>query len=213
MKNTLFLSTIAALALAVSVAATPASAQSYGTTTNPTESITIDKAVTRPGTDEYVDNLSVSDNRYSPNQDVWFRLTVKNTSDRDINSVHIVDTMPQYVDLIEGSLDQNIGTLKAGEEKTVFIKGHTVDQDALPTDRGVICLLNKATVTGDRTSTSGTVSDEDSAQFCVEKQVNAEGTASAVTKVPAAGMPLGAALFALQAAGIALGITLKKLSA
>lgn len=212
MKNSLFLSTIAAIALAVSVAATPASAQSYGTN-NPTESITIDKAVTRPGTDEYVDNLSVSDVRFSPNQDIWFRMIVKNTSDRDLNNVRIVDTMPQYVDLIEGSLDQNIGTLKAGEEKTIYLKGHSVDQDALPTDRGVICLLNKATVTAERTSTSGTVSDEDSAQFCIEKQVNAESGTTTVTKVPAAGMPMGVALFALQAAGIALGVALKKLSA
>lgn len=210
MNKSFIYSTILSAALVAAVSVSSVSAQSYGTTVTPSESISIDKAVTRPGTSDYVDNLSVSDTRYTPSQDVWFRLIVKNTSDRDINNVRIVDTMPQYIDLVEGSLDQNIGTLKAGEEKTYYVKARTVGQGALPADRGVICLLNKATVTGDRTSTSGTVSDEDSSQFCVEKQVNETGTTSVVTKVPSAGMPDGIALVALEVSGVVAGFALKK---
>ena len=118
--------------------------------------------------------------------------------------------MPQYVDLLEGSLDQNIGTLKAGEEKTYYIKARTVEQNVLPDDRSVICLLKQAPVTGERTSTSGSVSDVDSSQCCVEKEVSHASTTTTVTKVPAAGMPAGMGLVALQIAGIALGVTLKK---
>jgi uncharacterized repeat protein (TIGR01451 family) len=210
MNRSIFYSTLLSAALVAGMATSSVSAQSYGSTPTPSESISIDKAVTRPGTSDYVDNLSVSDTRYSANQEVMFRLIVKNTSDREIKNVRIVDTMPQYVDLLEGSLDQNIGTLKAGEEKTYYIKARTVEQNVLPDDRSVICLLNKVTVTGDRTSTSGSVSDVDSSQFCVEKEVSQASTTTTVTKVPAAGMPAGMGLVALQIAGIALGVTLKK---
>ena len=124
----------------------------------PSLSIMVDKMVGKPvankgdSNGDYVDNLSPSDPRFVPGQEVFFKIKVKNTSDIKLKSVTVND------------------------------------------------VLNKAE------AFDGDVSDEDTAQFCVEKEV------MGVTAVPSAGPEQGVALLLGQFSLLGLGILLKRKS-
>ncbi len=178
--------------------------------------ILIDKMVGKPTatkggfTDlDYVDNLSPSDPRFSPNQEVFFRLKVKNTSNVTLNGITVKDYLPTYIEPVEGqgTYDSNsrtitisAGDFAADEEKVFYIKTKFVGQNQLPADKGLICVVNKAQ------AYNNNVSDDDTAQFCVEKQVQG------VVKVPAAGPEMGAVLLAGEGLILGFGLLLKKKS-
>lgn len=189
----------------------------YGQPT-PSQSILIDKMVGRPDSSttkggltnvEYVDNLTPSDTRFKPNQDVYFRLKVKNTSNIGQTNVTVRDYFPSYVSPVEGpgSYDDNsrmitfnAGNFSPDEEKVYFIRVRLVGQNLMPADKGLFCLINRATASNDN------VSDEDTSQFCVEKQV------TDVVKVPQAGPEMGVLLMGGEMAMLGLGLYLKKKS-
>ena len=180
----------------------------------PSLSIMIDKMVAKPiatkggSTDQdYVDNLSPSDPRFLPDQEVFFKIKVKNTSDVKINDITVKDFLPDFVDFKEGPGDFDkdsrtltiaAGDLEVDEEKLFFVKVKVVEQDELPADQGISCIVNKAQ------AFDGGVSDEDTAQFCIEKEV------LGVTAVPSAGPELGALLLTGQLTTLGLGILLKR---
>ena len=180
----------------------------------PSVSIMVDKMIGKPFeakggfTDaDYVDNLSPSDPRFSPEQEVFFKIKIKNTSDVKINDVTVKDLLPDFVDFKEGpgdfdkdsrTLTIDAGDLEVDEEKLFFVKVKVVEQDELPADQGILCVVNKAQAFDDD------VSDEDTAQFCVEKEV------LGVTAVPSAGPEMGILLLSGQVAMLGLGFLLKK---
>jgi len=178
----------------------------YGQSCN-SYSILIDKMVQKPGTSDYVDNLSVSDPRYKPGQTVMFKVTVKNTSNTTIGELTAKDYVPSYLTPIEGpgtfdastrTITWNGGYFGADEQKTWYFKMNVDAQANLPANQGLFCLVNKAQAwSNDKT-------DDDSSQFCIEKQV------STPPKVPSAGPEMGLALIAIQMAGVGAGIYLRK---
>jgi len=187
-KNISFLSIVFTLVAFSLINATNVSADSgqygqYGGTT-PTLSILIDKTVAKPGggvqtkggiaTYEYVDNLSPADVRFKPGNQVMFKLKVKNTSNTSISNVTVKDFIPVYLEPIEGpgTYDSNsrvitfdAGSFAADEEKTYLLKMQLNTQDKMPSDKGLFCLTNKAQ------AYNGNVSDDDTTQFCIEKEV------------------------------------------
>jgi len=182
---------------------------------SPSYAILIDKMVGKPGTSqdatvyEYVDNLSVSDPRFSPGQLVFFKVTVKNTSTTTFGGMTAKDFVPDYLTPIEGpgtfdsatrTVSWDAGAFAVDEQKTYYFKMQINQQNNLPADKGLFCLVNKAQ------AWSNTVTDDDSSQFCIEKQV--------VTppKVPAAGPELGLLLLASNLLGLGFGLKLKKTS-
>jgi len=185
----------------------------YGGET-PSYSLLIDKMVAKPGTQkgetaQYVDNLSPSDPRYTPGQDVWFKIKVKNTANVALQAVEVKDYVPEYILPIEGpgkwdpqtrTITFNAGDFAVDEEKTYYIRMRVYDQSLLPADKGLFCLVNKATARNNVTY------DEDTAQLCIEKQV------LGVTKVPSAGPEMGLALLAGNLILAGVGIKLKKLT-
>lgn len=184
----------------------------------PSYSIVIDKKVstgtqTKGGIVSYVDNYSESDARLSPGAKVYFEVKVKNTSDTTLTNVEVKDIFPDSIDAVEGpgSFDTNSKTiswtypeLKAGEEKTEKIIAQVYDQSRLPADKGLFCLNNKATVR------VANAYDEDTAQFCVEKQVSLT-KGGIPKKAPEAGAP-GILLSALSMVSLAGGFYIKKKS-
>lgn len=170
-------------------------------------SILVDKMVQKPGTSDYVDNLSVSDPRYKPGQTVMFKVTVKNTSNATIGELTAKDYVPSYLTPIEGPgtydsatrmVTWNGGYFGVDEQKTWYFKMGIDSQANLPANQGLFCLVNKAQAwSNDKT-------DDDSSQFCIEKQV------STPPKVPSAGPEMGLALTAIQLAGVGMGIYLRK---
>ncbi|VVA43466.1 conserved exported hypothetical protein [Candidatus Roizmanbacteria bacterium] len=170
-------------------------------------SILVDKMVAKPGTSEYVDNLSVSDPRYKPSEFVLFKVTIKNTSTTTFGGMIAKDFVPAYLTPIEGpgtfdastrTVSWDAGFFNVDEQKTYYFKMQINSQANLPANQGLFCLVNKVV------ASSNTTSDDDSSQFCIEKQV------STPPKVPSAGPEMGLALMAIQLAGVGAGIYLRK---
>lgn len=180
----------------------------------PSKTILIEKMVGKPTqtkgqTDQldYVDNLSPSDPRFAPDQEIVFRLKVKNTSDVTLTSVEIKDFVPDFLTPVSvpGSFDAasrtitfNAGDFAVGEEKSYFLTLKISSQNQMPADKGTICEINKAQ------ASTNEVFDEDSSQFCIEKQV------VGVQNVPSSGPEFGFALMGLELGLLGIGITLKK---
>lgn len=220
MKNKLLFSILLATVFAVFAPAVMADGQygqygQYGGTA--VTSLSIDKkvgivtAATKGGIASvtYVDNLSLSDTRFKPGSQVMFQVTVTNTSNVGLSSVSVTDYVPSYVEPMEGPGNYNsasrtvawdAGSFKPGESKVYYLKMQLFGQAQMPSDKGLFCLTNKAT------AVSGSLSDTDTAQFCVEKEV------IGVTKAPAAGPEDGILLFGLQSVALGIGFTLKKFS-
>ena len=136
--------------------------------------IFIAKTVQNPQTSAFVDNLSVNEPKFSPEQNIQFRLTVTNNDNATAKNVVVQDTYPQYVNFTsgEGKFDNNtktltieVGELKAGESKTYTLQGKIVSAQSIPGGSGVVCVVNQATA-----ATNGNTS-QDNAQFCIEKKV------------------------------------------
>ena len=188
------------LAITVSV-----SAQCGGQYQSPCQSysIIVDKMVQKPGTADYVDNLSVSDPRYNPSNYVMFRVTIKNTSTTTFAGMTAKDFVPDYLTPIEGpgtfdastrTVSWDAGAFAVDEQKTYYFKMQINQQNNLPADKGLFCLVNKAQ------AWSNTTTDDDSSQFCIEKQV------SAPPKVPSAGPELGLILLSGEILALGTGI-------
>lgn len=191
----------------------------YGGEVAPVQSILIDKQVGKPnGTTtkggtvqvEYVDNLTPSDVRFRPGMEVNFRIKVKNTSQVVLTSVIVTDKVPVYVEPIEGpgtfdsgnrTISFDAGGFAPDQEKVFFLKMQLYGQDKLPADKGLMCITNYA-----KASTGNTV-DDDTAQFCIEKEV------IGVKQAPKAGPEMGILLLAGQLGLLGFGITLKRKSA
>src|SRR3989338_6907440 len=72
----------------------------------PSYAIVVDKMVGLPGTSndansyQYVDNLNTSDSRFKPDQVVFFKVKVKNTSTAKLTSVEVKDAIPSYLEAL-----------------------------------------------------------------------------------------------------------------
>ena len=178
------------------------------------KSIIIDKSIfnsnqSKGGSSDasYIDNLYSTDFKFSPNQEIKFRLKVKNTSDSILYGVTVKDFVPSYLEPKKYSGDYNsenrtitlnTGDYGVNEEKIYYFTFKILPQNKLPNDKGVMCLTNNAQ------ASNSEVFDEDTAQFCIEKQV------VGVKEVPAAGPELGLGFLALNGLGLGAGFWLRK---
>lgn len=177
---------------------------------SPVQSIILDKMVNRPDNGSYVDNLSASDPRFAPGQDVWFQIKVKNPNDQILYGVTVKDFVPDYLEVIAtpGSYnsDNRTITINAGdfggqEEKVYTVHARVVGSGSIADNKGIFCLVNRSQ------AYNSSVSDEDTAQFCVEKTVRQVST---ITTIPSTGPEMGLALLALNAFGFGVGMRLRK---
>lgn len=169
----------------------------------PSKSILIDKLVstvgtTKGGNTDFVDNLAPSDPRFTPGSSILFKLQVRNTSDVRLDNVVVEDFLPPSVELVEGKTRIEVGSLEPDETAELVLKVRVKSQDKLPADRGMICEINRA-----RVSANG-VSDEDTAQFCIEKQV------VGAKEVPQAGPAAGILLLAFNFLTLGTGLALRR---
>lgn len=176
-------------------------------------SIVVDKMVGKPGTSndatiyEYVDNLSVSNPRFKPDQIVFFKVKVKNTSTTKLVGMEVRDSIPSYLDPLEGpgsynsttrEVVWNAGDFNVDEEKTYYLKMRVLTQANLPVDKGLFCVSNFVK------ASSSNAYDDDTTQLCVEKQVTPGKT------VPSAGPEFGLLLLAGNVLGAGIGLKLRK---
>lgn len=137
----------------------------------------INKQVQKPGKSgsDFVENLTINDPRFSPNQNVNFKIIVENTGDRDITNLNVIDTFPDFLSFVAGVGNTNvgakqisfiIGTLKKGEKMEFVITAKTAQDNQLPANQAITCVTNNV-----RATASDGVTAEDNAQVCIEKQV------------------------------------------
>jgi uncharacterized repeat protein (TIGR01451 family) len=192
-----------------------------GETCPPSFNFSIEKLVQTPGKGggSFVNNLSINDAKYAPAQTVSFQIVVKNTGSEKIPSLTVTDTFPQFISFVSGpgSFDTNsktltfvVNNLESGKSQTFTVVGKVADSNMLPSDQGIVCLVNQATGTD---SNGG--SNSSSAQFCVEKTVLGTSTpkvfgAPKISKTPATGAEMFS-LLALIPGGLG-GLILRKKS-
>lgn len=186
--------------------------------------IAINKQVKNLQTGSFVDNLNVNDPKFSPNQNVSFKIILTNTGNVNMASVNIRDIFPQFVNFTSGpgSFDTNtktlsftVSNLNVNESRTFDVSGQVISSDQLPNDKGIVCVVNQAIAT---VSTNGQQTSQDNSEFCIQKQVLAETTKGGlkvfpqpqVVTTPSTG-PEAWALLALLPSGV-LGFLLRKRS-
>jgi uncharacterized repeat protein (TIGR01451 family) len=175
------------------------------------QSILIDKTVGKVVSTsklEFVDNLSPTDPRFAPQSEIVFKLKVKNTSNVKITNVTVKDFVPSFVTPTEGpgTFDEssrvvsfNAGDFDPDQEKIFTLKMKVFAQKDLPANKGLFCLVNKAEARNDQTV------DDDTAQFCVEKQIT-----SIPSQVPSAGPEAGILLLTGQLVALGAGFLIKR---
>jgi len=180
--------------------------------------VTVDKIVLDPKNNQYVNGLSVNESKYSPNQNVSFKIIVSN-GNTSVTKVTVKDVFPQNVRFVSGpgkydsntnTLTFDIGDLKSGESKTYTVVGKIDDSSKFP-PTGTICEVNQVIITADNGQTA-----QDNTQFCIEtKSQTTKGglpvePAPKIITTPATG-PEMLPLLALLPGGLA-GFILRKKS-
>lgn len=208
--------------------------QYNGSTT--TVNILIDKKVSVPDNSVNANNASFVDNlfdfnaRFTPGQNIFFRLRVKNTSNITLTNVQIKDFFPaSFVETVGGAgtfvrIDNkpavliNIGTLQPDQENVSFIQLKALSSDRLP-GNGVFCgaqgVVNRVQVTSDQGA-----NDDDTAQFCIENGGAVKNIQNITTftkggipvKIPSTGPEMNLIVIAGEALTLAAGLFLKKIS-
>ncbi len=181
-------------------------------------SFTIQKLVQVPGKGggNYVNSLSINDAKYASSQTVNFELIVTNTDSQTIPTINVTDTLPKYLTYVSGgsynssnnTVNFTINNLGAGQSQTYYITAKVADATSLPTEQGIICLVNQAAATD-----NNGVTNSSSSQFCVQKTVLGTTTPTVystpvVVNTPATG-PEMLPLMALIPGGLG-GLILRK---
>jgi len=163
-------------------AALPVYAQSYGsygTSTNPTIELTVNKLVQNPLTGLFVENLGATDPNFSPSATVTYRLVVRNSGTTTVEHPIVQDTLPQYLTFVSATDetgakitgDYNNTTrvitfrfdrMTAGQTKTIDIRATVAPRSAFPNENNRFCVTNLVTVDSEDTG-----SDDDRADMCI----------------------------------------------
>lgn len=155
--------------------------------------ILIDKQVKRPDRDIFVDNLTEFDTKYSPQQQIIFRILVKNTGNDTIDEIQVKDIMPDFVEFVSGPGNFNRNETKNGtltfylnnlapsETREYWVYGKVFESGSLP--ENLICKLqNRA-----QARASDNRFSEDIAYFCVEKAAVGNGGEALPKEMPKTG--------------------------
>ena len=178
----------------------------------------INKLVEKPGKGggNFVENLTINDPRFAPNQNINFKIIIENTGNTDITDLNVADTFPEFLSFVAGVGNTNVGAkqinfivgkLEKGKKMEFLITAKTAEADKLPSNQAITCVTNNV-----RATAPDGVSADDNAQGCIEKQVlGAQPTPQifekpAIKELPPTGPELGllAALIPTGLAGIYL---------
>src|SRR3989338_1427136 len=151
----------------------------YGAECPASSQLVIDKFIRDPSQkgDGYVDNLLLSHYRFTPNEDIFFKIVVRNSGNRVLRNVAIQDYIPVYTNYVNESaqilpttrdVSTTVGTLNPGESKDWYIRVRVKPANEL--SGGLVCgdpnAINKAVLRAENQPESW-----DTSSFCVQKQV------------------------------------------
>jgi uncharacterized repeat protein (TIGR01451 family) len=183
-----------------------------GQTCTSSGNIQISKTVQNPQTGAFVTSLGINDPKFSPGQTVPFQVTISNTGGSNISQVTVSDIMPQFLNFVSGpgnftannqTLTFTVSNLAAGASQTFNVIGQVVGANQLPTNQGVVCVVNQAQV-----STSDNQTSQANAQLCIQQQTPQVQPAPTIKQTPPTG-PEMLPLLGLIPTGL-LGFLLRK---
>ncbi|OGY09678.1 MAG: hypothetical protein A2782_03080 [Candidatus Blackburnbacteria bacterium RIFCSPHIGHO2_01_FULL_43_15b] len=146
----------------------------YGQVCVSVDKLQVNKEVFNPNpkVNKFVDNITLDEatrHNFAPQDEVKFRITIKNTGDNTLTNIQVTDTLPSFLEQIAGEpYSFQIDTLKVGDSVQKELKAKVVNVDKLPSDKTVICDVNTSV------AQSGNEVDRDTTQVCVEKKVARE---------------------------------------
>lgn len=154
--------------------------------------IVIDKQIANPDSGVFVDNLTEFDAKFDPEEEITFRLFLRNTGSDNINEIEVKDIFPDFTTFISGpgefkreetkngTLTFKVFNLAAGESREYWIRAKAFPAKDLP--ENTICkIVNRAQAKADDRF------NEDLAQFCIAKQPVSKGGVPVVKEVPKTG--------------------------
>jgi len=138
----------------------------------PLSEIMIDKQVKNYEKGIFIDNLSASDSKFKPEQEVVFKVIVKNTGNIDLKSMQIRDVFPRYMNFISGpdgyvwnvdngEMKVDLDGLKAGESIDFLVTGRVFKREDLPQEKSIVCVTNFVEVKSD------SALDSDTSGLCI----------------------------------------------
>lgn len=154
------------------------------------EELSVDLQVKNPQTNTYVTSIPASGPTMNPGQEVNYKITIKNTVNRQLSNITVTVVFPQLVNYASGTgkfdtktrkLSFPIETLKANESKVFTINGKVLTKDKI-TSQSVVCSFTQAIASFDRKTS------QDNTQFCINPQGNVVGTTN--RNVTKGGLPV-----------------------
>jgi uncharacterized repeat protein (TIGR01451 family) len=151
----------------------------YGSECPQGTSLVVDKLIRDPRSkgEVYVDNLTYSDYRFSPGEDIIFKVIVKNTGTSQVQNVKLNDTLPNVVNyvLLSGGVSttvrevsSDLGYLDPNQTKEWYLRVRVKPAAELPAD--TVCgdpnAINKVFVTSSNTGQAN-----DTSSFCTQRKV------------------------------------------
>ncbi len=169
-----------------------------------TGQLQIDKEVFNPQENKFVDNLGINDRKFSPGEEIIFKLKIKNVGDATFDKVSVNDSLPSLLEIISGSTSFTITDLTPGETEEREIKAKVTASGNFPVDKTLVCVVNTAE------ATSGNEKDRDTAQVCLERKAVGPAPAAKPTELPPTGPEDWLPLLALSLLTGATGFYLVK---
>jgi len=177
--------------------------------------IIIDKQIANPDSGVFVDNLTEFDAKFDPEEEITFRLFLRNTGNESINEIEVKDIFPDFTTFISGpgefkreetkngTLTFKVFNLAAGESREYWIRAKAFPAKDLP--ENTICkIVNRAQAKADDRF------NEDLAQFCIARQPVTKGGVPVVKEVPKTGAAEMALLGVSFSALTGIGLKLRK---
>lgn len=150
-----------------------------GETCREVKQVMIDKKVFDPENNKFVDNLGINNFKFAPEDEIRYKLIVKNLGNNKLTNLKIKDNLQEKLIFINGPISWNgremvftVDNLEAGESKEFEIRAKSVSASNFYGNQ-VVCQLNNVSV---YKSDSANADDSDSAQICIENKVLAKVT-------------------------------------
>lgn len=148
-------------------------------------SFTVDKQVQKPTKGgEFVNNLGANDEKFAPGATVQFKIFIKNTGNKAIENINVVDNLPDHLIWVSGGKNNGqqvtytINKLDPGKSHTGNLTVKVADANNLPNDKSVICIINTVKATQDGHSAT------DTTQLCIEKGMKQKDGGPVVHQTP-----------------------------
>lgn len=174
MKKFLFLGLLPLILLLGTVTPNFVFAQ-YALAQAPSAQVLVEKKILNPTTSQFVDNLTVDQYLFLPNQEIVFKIDVRNNTTSDIKNITVKDVLPAQVNFTsgDGQYDKNsntvtfvIDSLSANTTRSFQFKAQVKGAEAITSN--VMCVSNLAQLS---ISGAAGMMSQDTANFCIQKQV------------------------------------------